>query len=255
MSNFIFLGDINFHYDCDNSTEANKLKATLLELDLIQLIETATHDKGHILDWVVTPLNFKYIKSSTVTNLCISDHYFITCLLDLDKPKRIKNTVQSRRLKNIDFKLFEQDISTSLQKCPSPNIQDFKNILSRTLDEHAPLTKRTIPHRRYSPWFDDNIQAAKQERRSAERAWLKSGLQIHRQIFIAARKKVNNEVKNAKKRFYLAKFSTTKTYKKLFSLTDQLLGKTKHKLNGDKELCNKFSTFFDSKITKIREEL
>ncbi|GFS19584.1 RNA-directed DNA polymerase from mobile element jockey [Elysia marginata] len=115
----------------------------------------------------------------------------------------------------------------------------------RTLDEHAPLTKRTIPHRRYSPWFDDNIQVAKQERRSAERAWLKSGLQIHRQTFIAARKKVNNEVKNAKKRFYLAKFSTTKTCKKLFSLTDQLLGKTKHKQNGDKELCNKFSTFFD----------
>ncbi|GFR74965.1 reverse transcriptase-like protein [Elysia marginata] len=52
-----------------------------------------------------------------------------------------------------------------------------------------------------------------------------------------------------------AKFSTTKTCKKLFSQTDQLLGKTKHKLNGDKEPCNKFSTFFDSKITKIREEL
>ncbi|GFR69104.1 reverse transcriptase-like protein [Elysia marginata] len=67
--------------------------------------------------------------------------------------------------------------------------------------------------------------------------------------------KLNNVVKNAKKRFYLAIFSTTKTCKKLFSLTDQLLGKTKHKLNGDKELCNKFSTFFDSKITKIREDL
>ncbi|GFR86104.1 reverse transcriptase-like protein [Elysia marginata] len=58
-----------------------------------------------------------------------------------------------------------------------------------------------------------------------------------------------------RKDFIKAKFSTTKTCKKLFSLTDQLLGKTKHKLNGDKELCNKFSTFFDSKITKIREEL
>ncbi|GFR83201.1 hypothetical protein ElyMa_002384200 [Elysia marginata] len=47
-------------------------------------------------------------------------------------------------------------------KCPGSNIQDFNNILSKTFDEHAPLTKRTIPQRRYSLWFDDNIQAAKQ---------------------------------------------------------------------------------------------
>ncbi|GFR57835.1 hypothetical protein ElyMa_000012500 [Elysia marginata] len=108
-----------------------------------------------------------------------------------------------------------------------------------------PLTKRTIPHPRYSPWLDDNIQTAVQERCSAERAWLKSCLQIHREISIAARKTVNNVATNAKKKIYLAEFSTTKTCKMLFSLTEQVLGKTKHKTNGDKELCDKFSILFD----------
>ena len=111
--------------------------------------------------------------------------------------------------------------------------------------------------RRHAPWFNCDVKAAKQERRVAERMWVKTGLQVHRDILMSAWKTYNTTVCLAKCHYYLNKFSSAESCKELFRATDELvLGKkatpTFPAASPD-QLPSYFLDFFTSKITKIRE--
>ena len=67
----------------------------------------------------------------------------------------------------------------------------FNNILSITLNKHAPLKKtqvKTQPH----PWYNEDIKDARLYRRVCERVWRHTGLQCARIAYNEARNLVNN---------------------------------------------------------------
>ena len=124
------------------------------------------------------------------------------------------------------------------------------------MNRHAPEVTRVVTSRRHAPWFNSDVKAAKQERRAADRKWVKTGLQVHRDILMSARKRYNTIVCLAKRHYYLNKFSSAESCKELFRATDELLGKnatpTFPAASSD-QLPSYFLDFFTSKITKIRE--
>ena len=54
---------------------------------------------------------------------------------------------------------------------------------------HAPVQTKHIKVRPLVPWYNQDIHAAKQELRKAERQWRHKKLEVHREIFKHRRKK------------------------------------------------------------------
>ena len=89
-------------------------------------------------------------------------------------------SVTTRHWKNVniqDFCLICFDIESQLENV---NLEDgeldsFVNLFESTVrnifDDHAPLKTRTVKLQSESPWFNDDIRAARKTRRQLERKW------------------------------------------------------------------------------------
>ena len=102
------------------------------------------------------------------------------------------------------------------------------------------------------------IKETKQQRRCAERRWRKSGLTVHRQIFIHHREKVKKFFLQAKKNYVCNKIERSSACKALFHITDQLSGKKKDSTLPSSiptvDLPDRFGDFFTIKIQRLRDE-
>ena len=118
---------------------------------------------------------------------------------------------------------------------------------------------RTVKERVSSPWFSPIIKKAKQDKRQAERKWLKTGLHVHKQIYVFFKNKCNLLCQRAKELYFQTKFSSVKTCKELYQVTTQLFDQKESKVfpsNVSKAaLPALFSDFFHSKVSRIRESL
>ena len=121
------------------------------------------------------------------------------------------------------------------------------------------MQTRTITERLNSAWFTEELRAAKQRRRAAERKWRKSGLQVHRDLFIAEKNAVTALVDQEKARYYSdAISSNADDSKQLFRLVSKLLdGNPEHPLPSSDPLdtANMFSEFFATKISDIQANI
>ena len=60
------------------------------------------------------------------------------------------------------------------------------SVLTGVLDDHAPAMRRRVRPQKSAPWFSGvagKVRTLKQQRRRAERLWLKTGLTIHKQLY------------------------------------------------------------------------
>jgi hypothetical protein len=150
----ILVGDFNINV-ATASSQASKLLNIMSDFDLVQYIDTATHDSGNILDLVFARDKFCSISHVSIID-GFSDHASI--LFDLLIP-HVKSTtsltIQTRSLKYVDFDHLTHDffvfltmpILWALQSFV-PSIEDligFYNDASLTIFErNAPLISKRI---------------------------------------------------------------------------------------------------------------
>ena len=257
-AHFIITGDFNVHFDSNASTETRNIKDLLSEYDLTQMVTVPTHRSNHILDWVVAPSGNSNIQGINVIDKTISDHFLVLIEMNLQKQKKRLKTVCTRDMRHLNTDDFKRDLRIAMPPIYSTSIDNVNTALEATLDIHAPRTTRRISHRQPAPWFSISIKEARQTRRRAERRWRKTGLHIHKDIFITHRNIVTDLVRTLKRNYFVNKFGCVKSCKELFVLADHLLGREKKPIlpqGNTKDLCKKFSFFFQNKIASIRGNL
>ena len=80
----LITGDFNLHFD--NPDKHDRAFLTLIKLNgLVQHIKTATHEKGRILDLIITRASDSLVKNVRVDKEFFSDHKFIKCTLLVEK--------------------------------------------------------------------------------------------------------------------------------------------------------------------------
>ena len=79
-------------------------------------------------------------------------------------------------------------------------VEIFNETVEAVLDLLAPVKTKHVPIRPNSHWYTDELRTLKQKRRCAERKLRKSRLEIHRQIFVYAKNKVNDMLVKSKKK-------------------------------------------------------
>jgi len=107
----IIVGDFNIHVDVATDGNAARLREVLSDHSLHQHVSQATHDRGHVLDLVITSEDTTPL-SLTVTDLLASDHCLVTFWLPFTKPSALQTKYTCRRWANFDIDEFDREFSS-----------------------------------------------------------------------------------------------------------------------------------------------
>ncbi|KAK3782237.1 hypothetical protein RRG08_048695 [Elysia crispata] len=195
----ILMGDFNFHIDDASDKKAEEFSKLIESVNLTQFVNNSTHMNGHILDLIITHKKEQIVSSLKVDDCDISDHSCIHFDLNLQKPKAEKKKVTYRKTRKINSDTLRKLIvdsnvteKVSSKETVHEKVEIFNETVEAVLDLLAPVKTKNVPIRPNSHWYTDELRTLKQERRCAERKWRKSRLEIHRQIYVYAKNKVND---------------------------------------------------------------
>ena len=256
----VIIGDFNIHMQNDANTE---FTSVCNSFDLKQHVVGPTHRSGNTIDLILTRSTDILISEVRSQDHGFPDHFPVFAALNFKKPEAPKMKVSYRKLKKISPGTLKEAVKQSpimLSKTESMSVDELANLynneLRAILDNLAPLKTRWIPIRPEPEWYSIQVRSAKQERRQAERAWRKSGLEVHKQNFMEMRNKVNNMIKQAKQIHYKELIDNNKSDTRLlFKVVNKLLGKTTHPAlptGSDDNIAEMFSDYFVDKIDNIR---
>lgn len=260
-SSSIIYGDLNFHYDEPNRSNTSKMINILETFDLVQAIKESTHNRGHIIDWIIHRSQDSYIKSTSVKQELSSDHFCVLSTLDIEPPLAPKLYKDVRKLRSMDRDAFRQDLRViSPDTCPT--IETLNAQLGAVLDRHAPVTRKEVKPNRSDPWYaevKDELREAKRQRRVAERKWLQTGLTVFKEIFAKTKRHVTHVIQKAKTTFYSFKIADCESSKQLFGICDTLSGRERTSplpiIHPVQEQPDLFNDFFTTKVANIRAKL
>ena len=103
-------GDFNIHVDNENDNTAKRFSNILDIFSLSQHVKSPTHTSGHTLDLVITRKDDPPY-TQPMPGLLISDHFCVTCSLDLKATSPETKTISFRKIKGInidDFRLYKR---------------------------------------------------------------------------------------------------------------------------------------------------
>ena len=80
------MGDINIHLEDQTDVHAEQLTSLLTTFGYQQHVQTPTHNKGGLLDVIITRFEF-IVHSIVVDPPIISDHSLIYGSIDIELPK------------------------------------------------------------------------------------------------------------------------------------------------------------------------
>ena len=265
---------MNLHLDAPNDSDTKQMNSILDAYGLTQHITEPTHRLGHTLDFLVTRTQNSLLGGvPTVTDphlynsigQAACDHLGISFMLNAMKPPITKTYCEYRRYRSISIPAFTQDISLALTGIDMSLTADelaesYNSVISNAINKHAPIIKKMVKIRPNTPWYDDDLRAAKHERRRAERIWRRSKSEIHRQYFKEQVKAYNKLLLDTKKKYFNNKVNELQNdQNKLYRITHTLLGDSGETVlpehtDSDK-LASDFSKFFEDKIQAIRKKI
>ena len=119
-------------------------------------------------------------------------------MIDLPRPHTCKKELVFRKLKAIDNAAFNHDLFFSDLIVQQKNdldqlLRQYSTMLKNNLDKNAPLQKKTVTVKDLVPWYNVAIREEKKERKRQQcvRRWRRTGLTIHREMYVYQRNLVN----------------------------------------------------------------
>ena len=164
----------------------------------------------------------------------------------------------SRNLRAIDIATFRSDVAAMLSRPSATDLYTrYITCLRGLLDSHAPLTSRSVIDRPSAPWMSYEIKKAKRLRRCAERRYRKTGLAVHREIFVREKNRANQMVRDAKTMHLCDRIKSADSSRELFRVTAEMLGGSGRPVLPSSiptaDLPDTFNRFFIDRIAQIRQ--
>lgn len=261
-SKVLVVGDFNVHIDNISKPDSAAFSELIESTSCRQHVNSATHTDGHILDLVISRPSDNIVHSVEVGPL-ISDHAIIHCSLDLGKPPLPKKCLTLRKLRAIDQVAVEDDLKQSpllaTSDTPPEHLHNLYNTTLRNiLDQHAPEKSVTITFRPNTPWMNEDIVHHKRLRRRFESMWRRTGLQVHREMYVHQKDTVNSMIQKAKVCYYQDKIAQCdQDQKALFKIIQGLTKRSadQNSSSSSSHSPTEFNEFFLNKVTKIHNIL
>ena len=186
--------------------------------------------------------------------MLISDHHIVRYAIDVHRPAKKSTQIVKRNYRSFDADVFNADIrSTCLTlstAAPATNVNElvgsYTLSIKSVLDKHAPERLTIVRRDKPNPWYNGDIDDARRRRRKAESVWQGTKLEVHRQIFVAARDECNDISTQAKTTFYRDKLQYADN-KSIFQTIRSLSGKPALSYpdhDSSSECANTFSAYY-----------
>ena len=108
----------------------------------------------------------------------MSDHNIIEWKLQINWKVTEKREITRRDLSKVNEESFMRDLKNKLdvnsKKTLQQNYNNYSDAIKKTIEKHAPLKTKTKTKKEQNPWFDQDAQRLKTQRRLAEKRWMKS---------------------------------------------------------------------------------
>ena len=207
LRKFLVIGDLNLKsINWSTGTSENALETEFLngfaELGLVQCIDAATHNKGNILDVLLTKSKH-YISDIRIIDterFCISDHYAIRFNIKHKVYRKPRTKRTCYNYKNARWENLNNNLSTinwdSLLDFQEPEAawKNFKNILFQKIDINVP--KFTIKSEYQPPWFDSECYLKCKEKDKLHKTYKKKKTVASEIKFKAARRNFKSLIKS-----------------------------------------------------------
>ena len=136
----------------------------------------------------------------------------------------------------------------------------YDDTLTCLVDKHAPVKDRSVRLRQDTAWYNEDLRNEKRVKRQKERAWRKSKLEVHRQIYVDQCKRVNNLLTKTKADYYSHMVSDAgNNQQRLYRIVNRLLHRKCQRVLPDHtssaETAKLLSEYFSGKIENICREL
>ena len=176
-SKVIIVRDLNVYLENPNDIHAKQFAELLTSFGLTQHIDSPTHNKGGILDLLITRSDC-VVENLRVDPPIISDHGVISGTLPhLSPTGAVFTTRQVRGWKKLDHSA----VRTALQSGPlcqasaayddmdAGQLFDLYDSTLRSLDKFVPIHAIKSRFQPSTPWFDDECRTIKRQVRMLER--------------------------------------------------------------------------------------
>ncbi len=192
-------------------------------------------------------------------------HRSVCFKLSHPKPDKLTRYSSGRDFRCLDRQEYADDLADALRPLaavgdganPDDLLRRYTDAVEHTLDKHAPNVTRKRQHKKKCPWYDETVHGMRQKKRQLERQWRRTGLEVHREMYITQRSSLNSYINRAKAAYY-NDLLTTADQKTTFRVLDSLL-KVKHvplpESDSIQELTDNFASFFAQKIEKIVDKI
>eukprot|EP00111_Clytia_hemisphaerica_P010392 TCONS_00030351-protein len=221
----IIMGDLNTNYLVKE--DRFRMKEMFMVNAYTQLIEKATRiteDTATLIDVVLTNNRLNINKTVNIA-ATLSDHNLIGCIRKMNSLRYQPEIITCRDFKNYDVDTINRELLNAqwdnVYSCRSVNtaFAQFKNILSSTLDRHAPVVQKTVKGKP-SPWLTEEVKRHMNVRDQLNRKAQKHGRPVDWQNFRRKKNFVINEIKRSKKNYF--KNQLKENYKKSDKLWDTI---------------------------------
>ena len=185
----IVCGDFSTRYKDSTCTDAINLADLLDTSGFVQHVSGATHERGSILDLIVTAKTSNLLTTPVSPTTLLTDHCALECDLNVVKPEHPKRRVRYRKFASIDKRAFTADIRDAFAVMSGTTVESIDNYntaIEAIVKKHAPVVTRVIADRPKTPWHTEELSCAKRVLRRAEPRWRKTRLIGHRQIYTTA---------------------------------------------------------------------
>lgn len=164
----------------------------------------------------------------------LSKHDLIYLVYNLRSPKTKPKFISFRNYKTINLDALLTDVSTlPWDEVLSADgvdlmISKFNKFLTGLYDKHAPVVKKRVT-KGPAPWLTVNIRRLQNHRDSAFRQAKKTKSVLHWENYKRLRNHTQQQIRNAKIRYYYSSLSRNQSTKTLWSKVKELgIGKQKH---------------------------
>ena len=109
-NNTVILGDFNLHINDQEDPDTSIFIDTITALSLDQYVDFATHNKGNILDLVMSEPLGKIKVTSCTPGPFLSDHYAVEFTISVTKQYMERKEITFHCTKDIDYEIFTKDL-------------------------------------------------------------------------------------------------------------------------------------------------
>ena len=255
----LIVGDFNIHVDNPEDRMAKELFCTLDSFGLSQHVSEPTHNRGHILDVILSKgLNIHKVQ---VRDVVLSDHccVFFESFISVNTSHQ-REVIKKRCITENTSEMFNQLFSsTETLPCGSVSelVNNFNSKMLNVIDTIAPVKLKVVSCKKKAPWRNALVvKNGKRECRKVERRWRKTKLQIHFDIYKEKLHTYNLLLRKARESFFADIITRNRNNARaLFSTVERLTNPPTSiapELHSTRK-CNEFASFFREKIQNIRQ--